>query len=201
MLLLGTWACSGADTAVSEPDTQTSAVDKGENADTQLQGNEVTIVTNMGSITIVLNTEKAPLSSENFLSYVDDGFYDGDDGLGATTFHRVISGFMIQGGGLKEDGETKATKAPVINESTNGLLNLRGTVAMARTNDPDSATSQFFINHVDNGFLDYTGPDHVGYAVFAEVIEGMDVVDAIAAVQTNSEDVPLAPVIIQDVLR
>lgn len=161
----------------------------------------VVIVTSMGEITVELNTEKAPITTTNFLTYVDDGFYDGDDGLGATTFHRIISGFMVQGGGITSDGNKKLTRPAIVNESTNGLLNLRGTLAMARTNDPDSATSQFFINHVDNDFLDYADASSPGYAVFGEVLSGMDVVDAIAAVKTDAGDAPLETVTLVDVHR
>jgi len=156
----------------------------------------VRLVTSMGSITIELDRERAPLTVANFLGYVKDGHYDG------TIFHRVIDGFMIQGGGFTGDMQQKPTKAPVRNEATNGLSNVPGTIAMARTNVVDSATSQFFINVADNsGMLDYKGPEKYGYAVFGRVTEGMDVVDAIRAVQTTSvgmhNDVPVTPVEIQ----
>ena len=165
-----------------------------------LTENQVTLLTTKGSITIELNPEKAPITTANFLRYVDDGFYDGDDDLGVTTFHRVIDGFMIQGGGYNLEGTKKTTYGPITSEASNGLSNLRGTVAMARTNDPDSATSQFFINHIDNTFLDFTA-DNAGYTVFGEVIAGMDVVDEIATVATDENDVPIEPVIIDDVVR
>ena len=132
----------------------------------------------------------------NFLSYVEDGFYD------ATIFHRVIENFMIQGGGFDENFQQKETKAPIENEADNGLSNKRGTLAMARTNDPHSATAQFFINTVDNDFLDFKGkaPSGWGYAVFGEVVEGMDVVDKIRAVKTTMrgphQDVPAETVLI-----
>ena len=164
-------------------------------------GDFVTLETTMGDIVLELDPVAAPITTANFLAYVDAGFYDGDDGLGATVFHRVISGFMIQGGGLTETLQTKSTMAPIVNEHGNGLTNLRGTIAMARTNDPDSATSQFFINLEDNTFLD----DPPGYAVFGQVVTGMDVVDAIGAVATTSmppyDDVPTTPIVIIDAYR
>lgn len=159
----------------------------------------VELKTSHGDITIQLDTENAPISSENFLQYVKDGFYDG------TIFHRVIDGFMIQGGGMNEQMQQKPTRDGIRNEADNGLKNRRGTVAMARTMDPHSATAQFFINVADNEFLDHRAPDTQGwgYAVFAEVVEGMDTVDAIRAVRTGNsgfhQDVPLESVIIQTV--
>ncbi|RTZ65241.1 MAG: peptidyl-prolyl cis-trans isomerase [Aquificaceae bacterium] len=153
--------------------------------------------TNKGNITIELYADKAPLSTENMVNYVKDAFYDG------LIFHRVIPGFMIQGGGMNPDMSEKANKAPIKNEADNGLKNDRGTLAMARTNVPDSATSQFFINLKDNDFLNHTSktPQGWGYAVFGKVTEGMDVVDEIAAVKTGNHgghgDVPLEPVIIK----
>ena len=159
----------------------------------------VRITTSMGIIEIELNAEKAPISVENFLTYVKSGFYNG------TIFHRVMPKFMIQGGGFTPDMQQKATRSPIKNEAANGLKNLRGTLAMARTPIPDSATSQFFINQKDNVSLDYRGPqpDRIGYAVFGKVTKGMDVVDKIAAVPTTwkglNEAVPVAPVIIQSV--
>ncbi len=165
-----------------------------------LSENEVQLTTRLGDIIIRVNPELAPLGSANFLQYVDDGFYDGQDGGGATVFHRVISGFMIQGGGLLDTGERKPTRAPIVNESTNGLQNFRGTVAMARTSDPNSATSQFFINHVDALFLDYA-PDNVGYAVFGEVVSGMETVDAIAAEPAGANDVPQTLIYIEQARR
>lgn len=165
-----------------------------------LNENEVQLTTRLGDVVIRVNPELAPLSSANFLQYVDDGFYDGQDGGGATVFHRVISGFMIQGGGLLDTGERKQTREPIVNESMNGLQNLRGTVAMARTSDPNSATSQFFINHIDNAFLDYA-PGNVGYAVFGEVVSGMETVDAIAAEPVGANDVPRTLIYIEQVRR
>lgn len=135
---------------------------------------QVELHTNRGVITLELDAAKAPLSVENFLRYVKDGHYDG------TLFHRVIAGFMIQGGGFDAQLRQKPTRAPIRNEADNGLKNKTGTIAMARTNVPDSATSQFFINLVDNNGLDHPKPDGHGYAVFGKVIAGMDVVQAIA---------------------
>lgn len=145
---------------------------------------QVKLETNYGVIVIELNTEKAPITVANFLSYVNDGFYDG------TIFHRVIKDFMIQGGGFTEEFVQKTPKAPIKNEANNGLSNVRGSLAMARTGDPHSATAQFFINTVDNNFLDFRGESGAawGYAVFGQVIEGMDVVDAIRAVSTGSQN-------------
>lgn len=154
------------------------------------QGNpKVLMKTTKGDITIELYPEKAPLTVNNFLSYVDEKFYDG------TIFHRVIKDFMIQGGGLTPEFEEKPAKSPIKNEAANGLKNKRGTIAMARTGDPHSATCQFFINHVDNSFLDHgTASDGWGYCVFGKVIDGLDVLDAIATSPTMTkygmQDVP-----------
>jgi peptidyl-prolyl cis-trans isomerase A (cyclophilin A) len=154
----------------------------------------VALQTSMGTIKIALHHDKAPQSVDNFLQYVRSGHYDG------TIFHRVIPRFMAQAGGFDADMKQKPTRPPVRNEAGNGLHNGRGTVAMARTNDPDSATSQFFINVKDNPALD-RAPGNPGYAVFGEVVEGMDVVDKIVAVRTGSKgpysDVPVTPVVIQ----
>ena len=158
---------------------------------------KVKIQTNHGDIILELDPEKAPKSVANFLQYVEDDFYTN------TIFHRVIDGFMIQGGGFSPHFERKTTRPPIINEADNGLKNTRGTIAMARTSDPHSATAQFFINVVDNSFLDHKDktPRGWGYAVFGHVIQGMDVVDAIRAIPTGSggpfpRDVPKSPVII-----
>lgn len=159
-----------------------------------MKNQTVKMQTTLGEMTIELNAEAAPITVKNFLDYVKDGFYEG------TIFHRVISGFMIQGGGMTRQMKEKPNHDPIVNEAANGLKNLRGTLAMARTADPDSATSQFFINHKDNEFLDYKGPqrDRIGYAVFGKVTEGLDVLDKIAAVKTQSvgyyDDVPITPV-------
>lgn len=156
----------------------------------------ITIETSKGNIVVELFKEEAPLSSANFMEYARDGFFDD------TVFHRVIPNFMIQGGGMTEDLVSKRTRAPVRNEAANGLKNRRGTLAMARTSEVDSATSQFFINLRDNGFLDHGGRDY-GYAVFGRVSEGMDVVDTIAKVETGRfkghDDVPLEPIVIRKV--
>lgn len=159
----------------------------------------VVFSTNHGDFTIELYPDKAPITVENFLSYVDAGFYDN------TIFHRVIPGFVIQGGGFTEDMRQKPTEAPIKNEADNGLKNVTGTLAMARTSVPDSATSQFFINVKDNGFLDFKSktPQGWGYAVFGKVISGMDVVHKIENVQTTSkgmhQDVPAEPVVIKSI--
>ncbi len=152
----------------------------------------VVMETNQGTIEITLDAEKAPASVRNFLSYVNEAYYD------STIFHRVISGFMIQGGGYTLNMASKKTKPPVRNEADNGLKNKRGTVAMARTNIVDSATSQFFINHADNAFLDHRDKTQqgYGYAVFGQVTSGMDVVDKIAAIPTGAQDVPMRPAVI-----
>ncbi|MGN5580631.1 peptidylprolyl isomerase [Stutzerimonas sp. Brlt_13] len=151
----------------------------------------VLLTTSLGEIELELEAEKAPISVENFIAYVDSDFYDG------TVFHRVIPGFMIQGGGFGEGLNQKPTKAPIKNEADNGLHNVRGTVAMARTQNVNSATSQFFINHRDNDFLDHGSRDF-GYAVFGKVVRGMEVVDQIAQVPTGNrammQNVPLTPV-------
>jgi peptidyl-prolyl cis-trans isomerase A (cyclophilin A) len=158
------------------------------------RGPVVVLETTQGRIRIGLHEDKAPLSTANFLRYVRKGHYDG------TVFHRVIPNFMIQGGGMSPNLEEKATDKPIRNEARNGLRNSRGTVAMARTNDPDSASAQFFVNLKDNAFLDF-GIRGAGYAVFGEVLEGMDVVDRIAAVPTTTrrqyENVPVTPVAIK----
>lgn len=162
---------------------------------------QVLLKTSKGDITVELFQDKAPVSVQNFLSYVDDKYFDG------TIFHRVIKGFMVQGGGMTPDMHEKSAKPPIKNEAGNGLKNKRGTLAMARTPDIDSATSQFFINLVDNAFLDHQkgDPDKFGYAVFGKVIAGMDVVDAIAAAPTGSkgmhQDVPREPITIVSVTR
>ena len=151
----------------------------------------VTLKTNMGDIVVELYPEKAPKTVENFLQYAKSGFYNG------TIFHRIINGFMIQGGGYDKNMEEKKTRAPVQNEAKNGLKNLPYTIAMARTPNPHSATAQFFINVSNNRFLDYPGQDGWGYAVFGKVIKGSEVVDKIKAVETGSGDVPVSAVVIE----
>jgi cyclophilin family peptidyl-prolyl cis-trans isomerase len=153
---------------------------------------KVRLQTSMGDIVVELDPAKAPKSVANFLQYVKAGHYDG------TIFHRVIDNFMIQGGGMTADRKEKETRAPIPLESRNGLMNTRGTIAMARTSDPNSATAQFFINVKDNDFLNQAqARDGNGYAVFGKVISGMDVVDKIRAVPTGPGDVPLQPVVIK----
>jgi len=155
----------------------------------------VSLKTNMGEIVLELNQEKAPASVANFLQYVKSGYYKG------TIFHRVIDGFMIQGGGFDKNMKQKATKAPIKNEAQNGLQNVTYSIAMARTGDPHSATSQFFINVSNNGALDYPGRDGFGYTVFGKVVSGMDVVDKIKAVAVADkgphQNVPVTPVVIE----
>ena len=159
----------------------------------------ILMTTTVGTMTLELDTDSAPKTVENFLSYVASGHYDG------TIFHRVIDNFMIQGGGFTTDMEQKSTQAPIENEANNGLKNARGTIAMARTQDPHSATAQFFINVSENDFLNHTGENMQGwgYAVFGKVTEGEDVLDKIRGVQTGNQgghqDVPLEPIIIESV--
>ncbi len=159
----------------------------------------IKINTSKGTIVLELNKDKAPITVENFEQYVRDGFYNG------TIFHRVIDGFMIQGGGMEPGMNEKPTRDSIKNEADNGLSNTRGSIAMARTPDPDSASSQFFINLKDNNFLDHKAPtqDGWGYCVFGQVVDGMDVVDAIKAVETTSQgfhqDVPAEDVLIESV--
>ena len=159
----------------------------------------VTIATTVGQMTLALDADKAPKTVENFLSYANSCFYDG------TIFHRVINNFMIQGGGFTADMEQKPTQAPVDNEANNGLKNERGTIAMARTQDPHSATAQFFINVQDNDFLNHTGENMQGwgYAVFGKVTQGEEVLDKIRSVQTGSQgghqDVPTDPILIESI--
>ncbi|AMN45993.1 peptidyl-prolyl cis-trans isomerase A (cyclophilin A) [Steroidobacter denitrificans] len=154
--------------------------------------------TSLGTFTVQLFDKQAPISVENFLKYADEGFFAG------TVFHRVIPGFMVQGGGLTADLQNKRGHAPIKNEAANGLKNKRGTLAMARTNDIDSATSQFFVNLVDNDFLDHR-PGNYGYAVFGRVDSGMEVIDAIAATKTGNQgmhqDVPVETITIESVRR
>lgn len=153
---------------------------------------KVTFETSMGTVVVQLDPAKAPKTVSNFLQYVNDGHYNG------TVFHRVIPNFMVQGGGFTPDNRQKPTRAPIAIESNNGLKNKRGTIAMARTMDPNSATAQFFINVVDNEFLNYRAPttQGYGYAVFGHVVSGMDVVDKIRATPTGVQDRPLTPVTI-----
>ena len=157
----------------------------------------IVLHTNLGDIRIQLNAEKAPVSSQNFIDYVNDGFYNG------TIFHRVIKNFMIQGGGFEAGMQEKSTRTPIENEANNGLSNMRGTIAMARTMAPHSATAQFFINVEDNTFLDHSSEtaEGWGYAVFGEVVEGMEIVDKIREASTTSrmgyQDVPVDDIVIE----
>ncbi|MCE5185171.1 MAG: peptidyl-prolyl cis-trans isomerase [Planctomycetaceae bacterium] len=157
----------------------------------------VSVKTSMGEIKIELLPDKAPITVKNFLAYVESGFYN------STIFHRVIPGFMIQGGGMTADMQEKPTQAPIKNEASNGLKNDRGTIAMARLNPPDTATCQFFINVADNAQLNYGGKARPGYAVFGRVIEGMSVADAIVRVPTKNVgphgNVPVQPIVIESV--
>ena len=159
-----------------------------------LAGPTVELTTSEGAITLELDAEKAPVTTRNFLDYVRSGYYDG------TLFHRVIDGFMIQGGGFTARMNRKETRAPIANEARNGLRNVIGSIAMARTSDPNSATSQFFINVANNSSLDYPSPDGYGYAVFGKVIKGMDVVMRIAKVRTTQsgyqQDIPAKDIVI-----
>ena len=177
-----------------------TAMTLGSTGPASAQDNPVVVLeTSLGSLTIELHSDQAPITVGNFLSYVDDGFFEG------TVFHRVIPNFMIQGGGLTPTLVEKPTRDPIRNEAANGLTNDRGTLAMARTPVVDSATAQFFINLVDNDFLNHRGtdPQSFGYAVFGRVTEGLDVLDAIAAVRTQRQgphqDVPVEPVVINSV--
>ncbi len=179
MLLLTTTLSFAKDTKMSDTPTK------------------VKLTTSLGAVVIQLNAEKAPISTANFLKYVNEGFYNG------TIFHRVIKDFMAQGGGFDTSFNQKATHEPIKNEADNGLANKRGTIAMARTSDPNSATAQFFINYKDNSFLNHTSPtpNGWGYAVFGEVVEGMDVVDAMANQPTGNrgphQDVPKTDIVIE----
>jgi peptidyl-prolyl cis-trans isomerase B (cyclophilin B) len=165
------------------------------------QNPKVVLETSMGDITLELYPDKAPGTVKNFLTYVDDKFYDN------TIFHRVISGFMIQGGGFTDDMNEKSTHSPILNEADNGLKNDKGTIAMARTPDPNSASSQFFINAKDNTFLNFRSksPDGYGYCVFGKVVKGMDVVEAIEKTPTTTkgfyQDVPTKTVFIKKAFR
>lgn len=190
LLAAAVWICGCAETAKT-PKTETKVIPT---------SNTVKLQTSMGDIVIELNRQAAPITVKNFLGYVEAGFYDG------TIFHRVMPGFMIQGGGLTKQMVEKKTREPIVNEAKNGLSNKRGTISMARSSNPNSATDQFFINHRDNDFLNYINESKPGYAVFGKVIEGMDVVDAIASVETTTsinattrnkmENVPIEPVVI-----
>ena len=199
-----------AASALAATDEQTEPVTTGtadtppapETTEPQKASNTMIVLkTTKGDITIELFEKEAPITTANFLAYVDSGFFKG------TIFHRVMDGFMIQGGGFTKDMNQKPTLAPIKNEAANGLKNARGTLAMARTSDPNSATAQFFINVVNNDFLDFRSPDPrgIGYCVFAKVVSGMDVVDAIKSVATGNrgmhQNVPVEAVEILDAVR
>ena len=195
---------SSTTTDTTDPQTTTTAaaaVPNTGDTDVSSSNPQVELVTTMGTVVIELDPAAAPITVENFLAYVDAGFFDG------TIFHRVIPGFMVQGGGFTPDMQQKPTNAPIKNEADNGLKNLRGTLAMARTGVVDSATAQFFINVVDNSFLDHSAKtvQGYGYAVFGKVVSGMEVVDAIVAVPTTSsgpfQDVPQTPIVIESATR
>ena len=178
-----------------------AAVAPGDAQETAKGNPQVVFETSKGKIVLELYPDKAPLTVKNFLAYVDDGFYDG------TIFHRVIPNFMIQGGGFTVDMNQKPTKEPIQNEADNGLGNQRGTIAMARTPDPHSATGQFFINSVNNDFLNFKSKSAQGwgYAVFGKVVAGLDVIDAISAAKTGTSggfrDVPVDPIVIKSARR
>ncbi len=178
--------------AVAKPADATKPADTGKST-----GNpKVKFTTSLGNVTVELYPDKAPKTVENFLQYVKDGFYSG------TVFHRVIPSFMVQGGGFSKDLQQKRTRAPIHNEANNGLSNLRGTLAMARTGDPHSASAQFFVNLVDNQRLDYVSEANWGYCVYGKVVAGMDVVDKMAAAPTGPQgplpsDVPTTPIVIE----
>jgi cyclophilin family peptidyl-prolyl cis-trans isomerase len=181
--------------ALVVPAAMAQSVSPGCDAALRSAAPKVKLTTSMGPIVIELNKDKAPISTENFVKYVDSGHYNG------TVFHRVIDGFMIQGGGMGPDMREKPTRSPIKNESTNGLKNDEYTVSMARTNVRDSATSQFFINTKQNDFLNFTGDMNPGYAVFGKVVEGTDTVDKIKKVATGNmgpfQNVPKEPVVIE----
>jgi peptidyl-prolyl cis-trans isomerase A (cyclophilin A) len=189
-------------TAAAAAETKPAAKTEAQPQTKKVEGHPMVVIkTSKGEIQVELFADKAPVTVENFLAYVDAGFFDG------TVFHRVIPGFMIQGGGFDKTMSQKETRAQIKNEAANGVKNERGTLAMARTNVIDSATAQFFINLVDNEFLNHVpnSPDRFGYAVFGKVVKGMDVVDAIAKVRTARsgmhENVPAEPVVIESAKR
>ncbi len=205
-LLFAALLMTSASAAVAQTPTPAPAVPAAptvatEEAPPAVVAPRVLIRTSVGDITVELDPGKAPKSVENFLQYVGEKYYDG------TVFHRVIDNFMVQGGGFGPDLKQKATRAPIANEANNGLSNLRGTLAMARTNDPNSATAQFFINVVDNNRLDYVSAENGftwGYAVFGKVVSGMEVVDQIKATPTGAggpfpRDVPVTPIVINSI--
>ena len=200
MTILFAVGCNEQETAVPEGRAEEKVTPKAPQAPKVPETKEslkVKLQTTKGDIIIELNESKAPVTVKNFLGYVNEGFYDG------TIFHRVMNGFMIQGGGHTPDMTEKQTHPPIVNEASNGLKNDRGTIAMARKPNPDSATSQFFINHKNNSNLNYIAGRSPGYAVFGKVVEGMEVVDAIAAVKTMRKgqqgNLPVETVLIKTV--
>ena len=193
---------AGLSVTASAQDSEPAAPETTPTIEPQKEANPMIILkTNKGDITIELFAKEAPETTANFLKYVDEGFYKG------TIFHRVINGFMIQGGGFTKDMNQKPTNPPIKNEAGNGLKNDRGTLAMARTSDPNSATAQFFINLVNNDFLNFRSPDPrgIGYCVFGKVVSGMEVVEAIKGTRTGNrgmhQDVPVEPIEILDAVR
>ena len=195
IVLVALLACTGGKS------TDTTTADSGTSAGTSSGPPVVEMVTSMGTIDIQLDEVAAPKTTANFLVYVDEGFYDGADGKGATIFHRVLTGFVDQGGGFTSAMSQKSTHDAIKLESDNGLSNLRGSIAMARTDQPNSATSQFFFNVVDNGFLDYSNASNPGYAVFGQITTGLDVIDAMAAVPVDGNGVPATAITITSCTR
>ncbi len=200
ILVLAVFTLTGVSLIAGCSEKEASQQEKAISEETEkmeAKSTRVKMETSLGDIVIELNDEAAPVTVKNFLDYIEEGFYDG------TIFHRVIPNFMIQGGGLTPDMERKEAREPIINEASNGLGNERGTISMARTSHPDSASSQFFINHRDNPNLNYTGANNPGYTVFGKVVEGIEVVDKIAAVKTTNKgsyrDVPAETVMIKSV--
>jgi cyclophilin family peptidyl-prolyl cis-trans isomerase len=189
--IIGICFCAGCDKQPKE-NKQSSVKESNAMTAQSKTATKVRISTSKGDIIVELDNKKAPVTCANFLQYVQDEFYDG------TIFHRVIKDFMVQGGGMTADMRQKPVRPAIINEAKNGLKNDRGTIAMARTNNPDSATSQFFINHKNNDFLNY-GVRDAGYAVFGKVVSGMEVVDKIAQVSTQPGDVPIETIVIKSI--
>jgi len=196
MFLLISLSLLGGCTVGGGSDDDDSAV-----ADDDDGGNpEFAFATTLGTFEVEIYMDNSPITAQNFVGYATSGFYDGGDGEGATIFHRVIEGFMTQGGGMLPSGQLKGAGPPIVNEAIdNGLSNARGTLAMARTSAPDSATSGFFVNFVDNGFLDPGGNSVEGYAVFGEVTDGMNVIDAMGQMATGAGDRPVTDIVVLSV--
>ncbi|MCO4769690.1 MAG: peptidylprolyl isomerase [Deltaproteobacteria bacterium] len=194
MLLVLSTGCARAGGGGSGGDDDDDSTEAGDTV--------VVMETSLGTVEIEVFEDDAPATALNFLLYVDDGFYDGGDDLGATTFHRVVEDFVVQGGGFTAEGGLKETRDPIVNEAiASGLSNTRGTLSMARTDAADSATSQFFVNLVDNLFLDAGGSTEAGYSVFGEVVEGMDVIDTMGEVSVDGSDRPVTDVVITSMQR